>query len=85
MKMGDLSTLKADREVFKTKVLEAYPDKKPRAIPTKKHKEVSAVSGLRGRWAQVRFLRGIPVTCCNLLYLHAVNWRHPLVLNSARR
>lgn len=33
MKMGDLSTLKADREVFKTKVLEAYPDKKPGAIP----------------------------------------------------
>lgn len=51
----------------------------------KNDKEVSEVSGLRGRRAQVRFLRGIPVTCCNLLYLHAVNWRHPLVLNSARR
>jgi restriction system protein len=33
MKMGDLSSLKADREVFKSKVLEAYPDKKPGAIP----------------------------------------------------
>lgn len=33
MKMGDLSKLKADREVFKTKVVEAYPDKKPGAIP----------------------------------------------------
>lgn len=33
MKMGDLSKLKADREAFKVRVTEAYPDKKPGAIP----------------------------------------------------
>ena len=32
-KMGDLSKLKRDRESFKAKVTEAYPDKKPGAIP----------------------------------------------------
>lgn len=31
--LGDLSTLKADREAFKAKVAECYPDKKPGAIP----------------------------------------------------
>lgn len=33
VKMGDLSQIKADRESFKTKVAEVYPDKKPGAIP----------------------------------------------------
>jgi len=32
-KMGDLSLLAADREAFKAKVQEVYPDKKPGAIP----------------------------------------------------
>lgn len=32
-KMGDLAKLKADREAFKAKVAEAFPDKKPGAIP----------------------------------------------------
>ncbi|MEW5898927.1 MAG: restriction endonuclease [Bacillota bacterium] len=32
-KLGDLSKLKADREAFKAKVAECYPDKKPGAIP----------------------------------------------------
>lgn len=32
-KMGDLSTLRADREIFKARVAEVYPDKKPGAIP----------------------------------------------------
>jgi len=32
-KMGDLTLLAADREAFKTKVLEVHPDKKPGAIP----------------------------------------------------
>ncbi|MDQ8206185.1 restriction endonuclease [Coraliomargarita sp. SDUM461003] len=32
-KMPDLSTLGGDREVFKAKIQEAYPDKKPGAIP----------------------------------------------------
>lgn len=32
-KMGDLSKLKADRESFKEKVAQCYPDKKPGAIP----------------------------------------------------
>jgi len=32
-KAGDLSALKADREAFKAKVAEAYPDKKRGAIP----------------------------------------------------
>lgn len=33
VQMGDLGALKADREAFKAKVAEAYPDKKPGAIP----------------------------------------------------
>lgn len=32
-KMGDLGKLAADREAFKLRVVEAYPDKKPGAIP----------------------------------------------------
>jgi restriction system protein len=32
-KMGDLSKLPADREAFKTRVVEAYPDEKPGAVP----------------------------------------------------
>lgn len=32
--MGDLSKLEPNREAFKAKVAEAYPDKKPGAIPT---------------------------------------------------
>jgi len=32
-KAGDLSKLAADREAFKARVLEAYPEKKPGAIP----------------------------------------------------
>lgn len=32
IKMADLSSIKADREAFKSKVSEAYPDKKPGAI-----------------------------------------------------
>ena len=32
-KMGDLSKLKADRDAFKAKVAECYPDTKPGAIP----------------------------------------------------
>jgi restriction system protein len=32
-KVGDLSKIKADRESFKAKVSETYPDKKPGAIP----------------------------------------------------
>ncbi len=32
-KMGDLSKIKADREAFKARVAEAYPDAKPGAIP----------------------------------------------------
>jgi restriction system protein len=32
--MGDLSNLKPDREAFKAKFAEAYPDAKPGAIPT---------------------------------------------------
>ena len=32
-KMGDLSKLAPDREAFKTKVAECYPEKKPGAIP----------------------------------------------------
>lgn len=32
-KMGDLSALKADRDAFKARVAEAYPDAKPGAIP----------------------------------------------------
>ncbi|MCL6559960.1 MAG: restriction endonuclease [Firmicutes bacterium] len=32
-KLGDLSKLKPDREAFKAKVAECYPDKKPGAIP----------------------------------------------------
>src|SRR3970282_1357072 len=32
-KMGDLSRLKGDREAFKARVAEVYPDKKPGAIP----------------------------------------------------
>lgn len=32
-KMGDLSSLKPDREAIKARVAEAYPDKKPGAIP----------------------------------------------------
>lgn len=31
--MGDLSTIKADREAFKAKLVDAYPDTKPGAIP----------------------------------------------------
>lgn len=31
--MGDLSIFKADREVFKAKLIEVYPDTKPGAIP----------------------------------------------------
>lgn len=33
-KIGDLSKIKPDREAFKAKVAEAYPDAKPGAIPT---------------------------------------------------
>ncbi len=33
VKMGDLGVLNADREAFKAKVAETYPDKKPGAIP----------------------------------------------------
>lgn len=33
MKAGNLSALKADREAFKAKVAETYPEKKPGAIP----------------------------------------------------
>lgn len=32
-RMGDLSTIKADREAFKAKLLEAYPETKPGAVP----------------------------------------------------
>jgi restriction system protein len=32
-KMGDLGTIKPDREAFKAKVAESYPDAKPGAIP----------------------------------------------------
>ena len=32
-KMGDLSKLPADREAFKARVAEVYPEKKPGAIP----------------------------------------------------
>lgn len=32
-KLGDLAKLKADREVFKAAIAQAYPDKKPGAIP----------------------------------------------------
>lgn len=32
-KMGDLGKLKADRDAFKARVAEVYPDKKPGAIP----------------------------------------------------
>ena len=32
IKIGDLSSLKAEREAFKERVAEAYPDKKPGAI-----------------------------------------------------
>lgn len=32
-KMGDLFTIKTDREAFKAKLLEAYPDTKPGAVP----------------------------------------------------
>lgn len=32
-KMGDLSVLKPDRDAFKSRVVEAYPDAKPGAIP----------------------------------------------------
>ena len=31
--MGDLSSLKADRDTFKSRVAEVYPEKKPGAIP----------------------------------------------------
>ncbi len=31
--MGDLSTIKADRDSFKEKIIRAYPNTKPRAIP----------------------------------------------------
>ena len=34
VKMGNLGTLPPDREVFKTKYVEAYPDAKPGAVPT---------------------------------------------------
>ncbi len=33
VKMGDLSALKPDRDAFKSKVAEIYPEKKPGAIP----------------------------------------------------
>jgi len=33
VKIGDLSQLQADRESFKHKMKQAYPDKKPGAIP----------------------------------------------------
>jgi restriction system protein len=33
-KMGDLSQLKAEREAFKTRVADVYPESKPGAIPT---------------------------------------------------
>jgi restriction system protein len=33
VKMGDLSPLKADRDAFKARVAEVYPEKKPGAIP----------------------------------------------------
>lgn len=33
VKVGDITKLKADRDAFKAKVSEAYPDKKPGAIP----------------------------------------------------
>ncbi len=33
VKMGDLGALKADREAFKSRVAEVYPEKKPGAIP----------------------------------------------------
>src|SRR4249920_200612 len=32
-KMGDLSALKPDRDAFKARVTEVYPEKKPGAIP----------------------------------------------------
>lgn len=32
-KMGNLGNLKSDREIFKAKVAEVYPDKKPGATP----------------------------------------------------
>ena len=32
-KMGDLALLKPDREAFKARLVEAYPDKKPGAVP----------------------------------------------------
>lgn len=32
-KMGDLAKLTADREAFKARVAEVYPEKKPGAIP----------------------------------------------------
>lgn len=31
--MGDLSILKPDRDAFKSRVMEVYPDAKPGAIP----------------------------------------------------
>jgi hypothetical protein len=60
-----------------------FPTPKGRKAYSKnrKIKDVFVVSGLRGR----RELIGIPATCCNLLDLQAAYWRHPLVLNSARR
>jgi restriction system protein len=33
VKMGDLSAIRPDREAFKAKVAEVYPDAKPGAIP----------------------------------------------------
>ena len=33
VKIGDLSKIKSDREAFKAKIVESYPDKKPGAIP----------------------------------------------------
>ena len=32
-KMGDLAALKPDRDAFKARVVEVYPEKKPGAIP----------------------------------------------------
>ncbi|HRE26795.1 MAG TPA: hypothetical protein PK954_09190 [Anaerolineales bacterium] len=32
-KMGDLSKIGANREAFKSAILEAYPDTKPAAVP----------------------------------------------------
>ena len=43
-KMGDLSLLLPDREAFKAKYAEAYPDAKPAAIPPKPEVETKSIA-----------------------------------------